>query len=183
MLMHMLMFFLSRSDALWHKQTGSSLLHLGFRGYLKYRIDYFVILREPGKQMWLACSKDIYINLIQDTKLKMHLNALSGSLRNCIFKRLVGLRTPSSSLQYSHDTRHVEITLCRAFHPTRLLNTIFWLQKLVSKMYRAKLSTADSLYLHVQLRQNYFSCCFAEEFRFWTESGKTQRIVKSKVNW
>ena len=179
----MLLFFLSRSDALWHKQTGSSLQHLGFRGYLKYRIDYFVILREPGKQMWLACSKDIYINLIQDTKLKMHLNALSGSLRNCIFKRLVGLRTPSSSLQYSHDTRHVEITLCRAFHPTRLLNTIFWLQKLVSKMYRAKLSTADSLYLHVQLRQNYFSCCFAEEFRFWTESGKTQRIVKSKVNW
>ena len=55
-----LCFFLSRSDALWHKQTGSSLQHLGFKGYVKNRIDYFVVLREPGKQMWLACSKDNY---------------------------------------------------------------------------------------------------------------------------
>ena len=46
------MFFLSRSDALWHKQTGSSVQHLGFSDYLKYHMDYFVIqlFSEPGKQ-------------------------------------------------------------------------------------------------------------------------------------
>ena len=37
---------------------------------------------------------------------------------------LVGLRTPSSSLQNSHDTSHVEISFYRDFHPTRFLNTI-----------------------------------------------------------
>ena len=65
----------------------------------------------------------------------------------CIFKELIGLRTPSSSLQHSRDTRHVEISLCWAFRPTRFLYTIFQLQKLVSEMYRAKVSTADSLYV------------------------------------
>ena len=69
--------------------------------------------------------------------------------------------THRSSLQHSHDTRHVEISLCRTFLPTRFLNTIFRLQKLVSKMYRAKVSTADSLCF--TWRQNYFSCCCAEE--------------------
>ena len=52
----------------------------------------------------------------------------------CIFKGLVG-------------TRHVEISLCRAFRPTRFLNTIFQLQKLVSKRHRVKVSTADFPYV------------------------------------
>ena len=65
----------------------------------------------------------------------------------CIFKGLAGLRTPSSSLQHSHDTRHVEISLCRVFSGTRFLNTIFQLQKLVSEAYKAKLSTADASYV------------------------------------
>ena len=38
-----LMFFFSRSDALCHKQTGSSLQYLGFRGYLKYHIHMLQI--------------------------------------------------------------------------------------------------------------------------------------------
>ena len=59
---------------------------------------------------------------------------------------MVGLRTPSSSLQHSHDTRHVEIS-CAGFFATRFLNTIFQLQKFVSKTYKAKLSTADALYV------------------------------------
>ena len=54
----MLMFFVSTSDALCHKQTGSltSLQHLGFRGYVKYTIDYFVmqLLSESDKQN-VAC--------------------------------------------------------------------------------------------------------------------------------
>ena len=52
----MLLFFLSRSDALCHKQTGSSLQHQGFGRYLKYHIVYFVIqlLSEPDKQN-VAC--------------------------------------------------------------------------------------------------------------------------------
>ena len=47
--------FLSRSDALCRTQTGSSLQHQGFRGYLKYHKDYFVIqlLSEPDKHV--AC--------------------------------------------------------------------------------------------------------------------------------
>ena len=55
----------------------------------------------------------------------MHLNActLKELTIKCIFKGLVGLRTPSSSLQNSHDTSHVEISLYRDFHPTRFLNT------------------------------------------------------------
>jgi len=65
----------------------------------------------------------------------------------CIFKGLVGLLTPSSSLQHLHDIRHVEISLGRVFCATRFFNTIFQLQKLVSKTYKAKLSTADALYV------------------------------------
>ena len=61
----------------------SSSFILSFRGYLKYRkccIDCFVILllSEPDKQntkCGLLVQKTI-INLIQDTKLKMDLNAL-----------------------------------------------------------------------------------------------------------
>ena len=52
----------------------------------------------------------------------------------CIFKGLVG-------------TRHVEISLCRAFRPTRFLNTIFRLEKLVSKPHRTKVSTPDFPYV------------------------------------
>ena len=37
--------------------------------------------------------------------------------------------------------------MCRVFCATRFLNTIFQLQKLVSKTYKAKLSTADALYV------------------------------------
>ena len=59
-----------------YKQTGSSLQHLGFWGYLKYHIDYFVIqlLREPEKQN-VACLFNIIDNNNKDTKLKMQLNA------------------------------------------------------------------------------------------------------------
>ena len=39
------------------------------------------------------------------------------------------------------------ISLGRAFRPTRFLYTIFQLQKLVSEIYRAKVSTADSSYV------------------------------------
>ena len=65
----------------------------------------------------------------------------------CIFKGLVGLFIPNSSLQHSHDSRHVEISLCRAFRPTRFLNRIFQLLKLLSKVRRAKVSTADFPYV------------------------------------
>ena len=66
----------------------------------------------------------------------------------CIFKGLVGLLIPNSSLRHSHDSRHVEISLCRAFRPTRFLNTIFQLLKLLlSKVHRAKVSTADFPYV------------------------------------
>ena len=75
---------------------------------------------------------------------------------------LVGLYTPSSS----HDTRHVEVSLCRAFHLTRFLNTIFQLQQLVSKMRRATVSTADSPYVVENKINNYFSCCCVEELVF-----------------
>ena len=65
----------------------------------------------------------------------------------CIFKGLVGLFIPNSSLRNSHDSRHVEISLCRAFRPTRFLNTIFQLLKLLSKVHRAKVSTGDFPYV------------------------------------
>ena len=37
--------------------------------------------------------------------------------------------------------------MCRVFCAMRFLSTIFQLQKLVSKTYRAKLSTADASYV------------------------------------
>ena len=64
-----------------------------------------------------------------------------------MYKRQVGWFVLSSSLQHSHDTRHVEISLCRAFRPMRVLNTIFQLQRLVSKTHREKVSTADFPYV------------------------------------
>ena len=57
------------------------------------------------------------------------------------------MHTLSGLLQHSHDARHVEISLCRAFCPARFLNTIFQLQKLVHKIYGAEVSTADSSYV------------------------------------
>ena len=58
------MFHSSRSDALRHKQTGSSLQHLGFRGYLKYHIDYFVIqlLSELLKSLFLSVQLGLFSN-------------------------------------------------------------------------------------------------------------------------
>ena len=50
----------------------------------------------------------------------------------CIFKRLVGVHTLGSWLQHSHDTRHVD------FFVQGFFTTIFQLQKLVSKTYRAR---------------------------------------------
>ena len=92
--------------------------------------------------------RTIILLILSRRKIK---NAFKCTLKEltikCIFKGLVGLRTPSSSVQHSHDTRHVEISLCRVFCATRFLNTIFQLQKLVSKMYRAKLSTAAASYV------------------------------------
>ena len=37
--------------------------------------------------------------------------------------------------------------MCRVFCATRFLNTSFQLQKLVSKTYKARLSTADAFYV------------------------------------
>ena len=62
-------------------------------------------------------------------------------------KELVGLFIPNSSLRHSHDSRHVEISFCRAFRPMWFLNTIFQLLKLLSKVRRAKVSTADFPYV------------------------------------
>ena len=59
------------------------------------------------------------------------------------------MRTPSSLLQNSHDTSHVKISLYWDFHPTRFLNTTLSTAEIViiSKTYRAKVSTADSPYV------------------------------------
>ena len=66
-------------------------------------------------KMWLACSKDNYESY-PGHKIK---NAFKCTLKEltikCIFKGLVGLRTPSNSLQHSHDTRHVEISCVGIF--------------------------------------------------------------------
>ena len=51
-------------------------------------------------------------------------------------------------------------------YPTRFLNTIFQLQKLVSKTHRAKVSTADSLYVVEGKITLQFRCCCAEELVF-----------------
>ena len=71
--------------------------------------------------------------------------------------------------------------MCRVFCATRFLNTIVQLKKLVSKTYKAKLSTADAL---ACWWQNHFSCCCAETLQwFWTELGTPQRIEVQKVSW
>ena len=54
----------------------------------------------------------------------------------CIFKGLVGLCTLSSSLQNSHDTSHVEISLHRDFYPTMFLNTILSTAEISYKNYK-----------------------------------------------
>ena len=85
-------------------------------------------------------------------------------------------------LQFSHDTRHVEISLCRVFCATSFFNTIFQQQKSVSKTYKAKLSTAVASYV-VEGKITFVAVVQKRWFWFRTESGTPQRIEVKKVSW
>ena len=72
--------------------------------------------------------------------------------------------------------------MCRVFCATRFLSTIFQLQKLVNKTYRAKLSTADASYV-VEGKITLVAVVQKSWFWFWTELGTPQRIEVKKVSW
>ena len=72
--------------------------------------------------------------------------------------------------------------MCRVFCAMRFLSRIFQLQKLVSKTYKAKLSTADASYV---VEGKITLVAFVQKRWFWflTESGTPQRIEVKKVSW
>ena len=92
---------------------------------------------------------------------------------------MVALRTPTTIFTWYKACGDF---LCRVFCAMRFLNTIFQLQKLVSKTYKAKLSTADASYV-VEGEITLVAVVRKRWFWFWTESGTPQRIEVKKVSW
>ena len=92
---------------------------------------------------------------------------------------MVALRTPTTIFTWYKACGDF---LCRVFCAMRFLNTIFQLQKLVSKTYKAKLSTADAWYV-VEGKITLVAVVQKRWSWFWTESGTPQRIEIKKVSW
>ena len=77
---------------------------------------------------------------------------------------MVALRTPTTIFTWYKACGDF---LCRVFCATRFLNTSFQLQKLVSKTYKAKLSTADAWYV-VEGKITFIAVVQKRWSWFWT---------------
>ena len=133
-------------------------------------------------KMWLACSKDNYYWSYPGHKIK---NAFKCALKEltikCIFTGLVGF----AHWVVCYKIHMIQIMwrfLCTGiFILWGFLIQFFLLQKLaiISKTYRAKVSTADSPYV-VGGKITLVAVVQKSWFWFWTVSGTSQR---TEVNW